>query len=275
MSNRERHRKLRGNILISAATVMFGCAAVASSILLLKSTPAAKPAPGAAVKTVSSSQASSSSAGLHQASSQDASQSSIQGSQSPAPAKSLVSLDNALFIGDAFVDGLRIYGGIDGLETICDNNMSAYSALNRKYTIGGKSRKVADAAAEKNPGAIYILLGTNDIAQGYSAARYAEFYGEFIDDLKSRCPNAKIYVQSVFPVTAAYDGKRLALNNEAVEKFNAALSKLCESKGVAYLDVASALKGSDGCLPKDASADGVHLKKAYYKKWVSYLESNG
>lgn len=186
-----------------------------------------------------------------------------------------MSLESALFLGDSFIDGLRIYGGVEDLQTICDNNMSAYSAVNRKYKIGTKSRKVADAAAEKDPSAIYIMLGSNDISQGYSASKFKNNYGKLIESLKKECPNAKIYVQSILPVTSAYDKKQRALNNETIEKFNSELSQLCSEYGVTYLDVASALKDADGCLPSEASSDGLHLKKAYYKKWVSYLESNG
>lgn len=268
--NQGKHRKLKGNILISAVTVVLGCAVIASSILLLKMTPAAKPVLNAAAHRTSS-------AVSCEVASETSSQGDLQTSSKTiaTSSASLVSLDSALFIGDAFTDGLKIYGGIDSLNTICENSMSAYSAYSRKYAIDGKSQKVTDVAAVKNPDAIYILLGSNDISQGYSVTKFTKYYGKLIESLKSGCPNAKIYVQSILPVTASYDKKQRALNNEKIEKFNIALSTLCSQEDAVYVDVASALKDADGCLPSDASGDGIHLKKAYYAKWVSFLESNG
>ena len=52
------------------------------------------------------------------------------------------------------------------------------------------------------------------------------------------------------------------------------LSELAKEKQVEYLDVASALRGPDGALPADASADGVHLKTPYLQKWCDYLIAN-
>ena len=50
---------------------------------------------------------------------------------------------------------------------------------------------------------------------------------------------------------------------------------MAEEKEVFYLDVNSALKGSDGALPTEASpADGMHFNATYYQKWFDYLKTH-
>jgi lysophospholipase L1-like esterase len=270
---KDKHRGLKGNVMLSVMTVLLGCAVIASAVLLFKKSPAAKPAL-AGVSHQSSSVASQPSDKPQIVSSQvSSSSSSSSSSPQSSPTASPRSLDNALFIGDSFTDGLTIYAGIDKKDVICDNSMSAYSAVNRSYTISGKKQKAADAAKAVSPDSIFILVGSNDIAQGYSATKFTDNYGELIDDLQSGCPNAKIYVQSIFPVTSAYENKNKSLTNEKIDDFNTALQSMCGEKGVQFVNVAASLKGADGVLPSDSSSDGMHIKKASYIKWLDYLKS--
>lgn len=257
--NSEKHEKLKGNTLLCIFSVILGCAVIAGTAALFKMTPAAAVSAGPAVKTSSIAPA------------KPKAKKAAKKAASSAPA--VIDLGSTLFIGDTFTDGLSLYGGVAKDNIISESNLYAYAAANREYEINGKKQEIADAAAEKSPASICILLGTNDLSRGYTAPKFVRYYGLFIDALKKSCPSAKIYVQSVLPVTADYKSTKTGITNEKIGKYNDALKKMCTDKGVTYLNIASAVAGSDGVLPSDASSDGLHITKAYYEKWVSFLKT--
>ena len=49
---------------------------------------------------------------------------------------------------------------------------------------------------------------------------------------------------------------------------------MAEENGCAYVDVAEALTGEDGCLPEELSFDGVHLNRAGCRLWLDYLRTH-
>ena len=49
---------------------------------------------------------------------------------------------------------------------------------------------------------------------------------------------------------------------------------MAEENGCAYVDVAEALTGEDGCLPEELSFDGVHLNRAGCRLWLNYLRTH-
>lgn len=283
-----KHRGMKGNVLLVITAVVLCGAVIIAAILLYRKIPAQTA--GVAVSGQSSSgqpqsQAPSSSQPAPSSSnpasvssappaSSSAPQTSSATGSSSAPVK-LASFNadtfkDALFIGDSFAEGVGIYYGVSVKNIIGKTSMTSYSALKRGYTIGGKTQTVTAAAAASGAHAVYIEIGSNDVTMGRSPEKFAGYYGELIDGLKSGCKGAKIYVQSVFPVSAAYEAKT-SVSNAKIDAYNTALSALCAQKGVTYLDAASALKGVDGALQSNLTTDGLHMKKSGYNLWLSYL----
>jgi cytoskeletal protein RodZ len=274
---RGRPRGIKGNLALTVVTVVFACGVIVSAVLLFKRFPAAVTAGTSSSKTDSSSVSASSqitSSSQSTASSQDTTSSQYSSSEPVNPDY----FKDAVFVGDSLTEGLSLYGEMDKATVIGETGMSAYTSVAHKFSINGKSQSVADATAAMNPGEIYILLGSNDVAEGYSASKFTQYYGELISALQNKCPDAKIYVQSVFPVTSKYEAKKqlygIYVTNDKIDQYNTALKTMCAGDGAIYLDVASVLKGPDGKLPLVASDDGMHLRKAYYNKWFVYLGSN-
>ena len=52
------------------------------------------------------------------------------------------------------------------------------------------------------------------------------------------------------------------------------LMKIHKVEDVYYLDVASAIKDENGCLPEDSNGDGMHFGTTYYNKWFDYLKTH-
>lgn len=264
MNSYNRHSALKGNKLLALATLVLAVAVVLVVIFLYHKSPAAVPVS----KTVTDEHKSSS---VTVASSMQ----STLAISSQAASSDVKTLSGNLFIGDSFTQSLISYEKPDKTEVISNDELTAYSAINHTYTFGSGKQNIADAAAAKSPEKIFILLGSNDIANGYSSSKFAGYYGQFVSNLKSKIPGVKIYVQSIFPVTEKYESKKhsgTSVTNKKIDDFNAALQAMCKSGGATYLDVSSVVKGTDGKLPSSASTDGIHFTKSYYQKWFDYLK---
>ena len=103
---------------------------------------------------------------------------------------------------------------------------------------------------------------------------FVKKYSALIDCILAANPDAKIYVQSIIPMTAEKSAQSNWLCNENVNVFNKLIWQMASDKGVYYLHVASGLAGADGALPEDSSSDGVHLNKTACGKWLQYLKNH-
>lgn len=118
------------------------------------------------------------------------------------------------------------------------------------------------------------MFGLNELGWDYPSV-FKEDYGKVIDAVRQRQPNAKIYIQSLLPVSAAASQKNTNnVNNPRIREYNALLKELAQEKKVVYLDVASALQDAQGNLPDEASADGIHPNIAYCHRWVDYIRDS-
>ena len=99
--------------------------------------------------------------------------------------------------------------------------------------------------------------------------------GEYRKNLRQANSDVKIYVQSLFPVSKERSDKNLyGVTNERIVDYNNMLKKLCDEKGVKYIDVYSAMVTEDGVLEDGASPDGVHPNMQYCETWVQYLRDH-
>jgi len=184
-------------------------------------------------------------------------------------------LIDAVFIGDSLTSGIKEYSITKNAGVFSTNGMSTAQVMNTKVTLNSVNMPLTDALATIKPAKVYILLGSNDVVW-MKQAPYITNYGNLIDAVIKSLPNATIYIQSIFPVTAAYEKENIKdnLNNEKINIYNQALLNLCSNKNVKYLDVASVLKGSDGKLPDSAGSDGFNIKRSTYVTWFNFLVSH-
>lgn len=281
----------KGNILLTFFSVFIGIAVTATAIYLWNRTDGAIPQVKDFINTVakpvnfsfnispdntssnnSSSKVSSSS--KEQTSSAESSSAASPSSSAVKTASAAKDLENALFIGDSYTDGLTLYCGIPKTRTFCSNNMTTGSILKKKYSFREKTVSVTDAALDLSPKGIFIMLGANDVSQGFSADTFKENYSELVGKLKGTCPNANIYIQSVIPVSENYSAKnKSGLNNIRIKNYNEALKTLSSEKGCEFLDIGGALSNGTGILPSKSTGDGYHLKSLAYSDWLTFLQN--
>lgn len=178
-----------------------------------------------------------------------------------------------LFIGDSIFTGLYLYGFLDQANVAAAVGYTPYKAMHSAF---GKnySGSATDYATERAPKRIFIMLGSNTMAAGTNFDMMVTQYETMLNSLEQNCPNSKIYVISIPPVTSDSSAAASAnINNSDITSVNSKLKKMAGSVGVEYFDFNNMLSDDNGYFMKDyAELDGLHFKGATYKVLLSALE---
>lgn len=178
--------------------------------------------------------------------------------------------ENCAFIGNSRTLDLKDYGLVKNVYAAVGVNVE--SVYTKKAP--GKSVPIMSEIGERHYEKYYLQFGENEC--GWPNTDYfIQKYGKIIDDIKAKDPKAKIYVQSILPISATASAKAADdCTNERIDALNVKLKQMAKDKNVYYVNVASAFKNEHGCLPEDAAADGIHFNIKYCKLWLSYLAKN-
>lgn len=192
--------------------------------------------------------------------------------------------DDAVFFGDSITAGINVYELMSNAQVIAATGINPSSVLTKAViTVPGSEDRITmmDALRASRPVKIYIQLGANWVGErsGIDESTFIEHYRALIEQIKEDHPESIIYIQSMFPVSRAYDtnenGKNTyGLTNELIRTFNKGLEEMAEEEGVWYLNLYDELCNEDGYLPDDKTSDGMHLVPQYYEKWFEYLKTH-
>ncbi|MCM1024747.1 MAG: GDSL-type esterase/lipase family protein [Prevotella sp.] len=163
--------------------------------------------------------------------------------------------EKALFIGDSLSVGLINY------EFLPPENVFAKAGITPSLASATviDDISVFDKARSVDPEYICIMLGTNGIAY-VEGQQMSEELGDFIDMIAKTCPNAKIAIASVPPITQKHEAEKPE-QLEAIIAYNGFVKQLAEEKSVAFADVFSLLEDETSYLgSRYAEHDGLHLK---------------
>ena len=179
----------------------------------------------------------------------------------------------AVFLGDSRTEGLSLYGGLEEATFFTQKGMTVDSIFTKPAIATSAGKLTVMQALEQQPfEQVFIMLGVNELGYVYSDI-FISRYEKIIDGIREINPQAKIYIQAILPVTKAKSQKGAVFNNRRVQEYNALLLEMSERKRVTYLETDRAVADAEGCLPAEASSDGVHLTAEYYKKWGDYLRN--
>lgn len=160
-----------------------------------------------------------------------------------------------LFIGDSLSVGFINYEFLPPENVFAKAGITPVLAAETRID----NKSVFDKARSIDPEYICIMLGTNGIAYVEGQQMSAEL-GDFIDMIAKTCPNAKIAIASVPPVTQKHEAEKPE-QLEAIIAYNEFVKQAAEDKSVAFADVCSLLEDETGYLgPRYAEHDGLHLK---------------
>ena len=194
--------------------------------------------------------------------------------------------DSAVFIGDSVTYGFQSYCVAKRLETpgffgsasfLAAASYSISTALfntpNADYLrFRGYGVSITQGIQMTEAKWVYLLLGVNDMAGNYHESN-VEKYGALIDLISEFCPDVKIVVQSLTPVTRDFCKLRV-VNITEWNAFNDDLAAMCAEKGVYFVDIATSLMDEEGYLPSELSSDQMfHLSPAAMDLWALSLRN--
>ena len=187
--------------------------------------------------------------------------------------------DNALFVGDSIMEGIRQYvaaqrqnrsmlGSAQFLTTIVGigvMDLVGDRDWGRSYSYKGAEKPLEDIVAEIAPRRVFLLLGLNDLSfYDPVAENIASQYSRLLSSLREACPETEFIIITNPPKVDSewlpdYTENR-NLNNELIEEFVAVLKQMCLEQRIPYVDAHEMLKDENGALPSGFSRDGfAHL----------------
>jgi len=129
---------------------------------------------------------------------------------------------------------------------------------------------------DRKPSKLFILLGINDIGKDIPDAVIADNYLKIVNEVHSKCPETKIYVESILPLNPMiknfpqhYDKEEHVLAVNKLLKANAAAGNYT------FVDIFHLFVDPDGRLKSDLTYEGLHVKPPAYDIWVAYLKKQG
>ncbi len=181
---------------------------------------------------------------------------------------------DAAFMGNSLMDGFRLFSGLTTCDYYAATSMTVIGADTKECIKlnNGNPGTLVDGLIQKPYGKIYILLGINEI--GSNIDTFIDQYGKMLDKIIAAQPNCNVYIMGLTPVSAVKSASSDIFNMTRINQYNTALRQLAAEKGCYYLDLVSALAGSDGFLPSSVTSDGVHFAAPEYKVWLNYIRTH-
>ena len=190
--------------------------------------------------------------------------------------------DDALFIGDSRTVGFQISTTLNATYYAkVSLNISQFSKtddFSRFITVNYNGQAITcniyEALEYENSfGKVYICEGLSEL--GWDMNTFFSYYRNTLDYIRGKLPNAKIYIQTLVPVTAEYSLKELyGVTNERIWLYNQKLSELAEEYGIYLVNPAELFLTENNTLPPECSFDGMHLNGPQYREWLGYLKTH-
>lgn len=193
---------------------------------------------------------------------------------------------DAVFVGDSITIGWKNYNNtmlqsnpdfFGQTRFLCEGSYGAGHALepvsesSLHPIYGGSQQLVEDSIAQIGANKVFICFGLNDIVL-HGVDGTAANFETLISRIREKRPEADVYIISAMYMFKGSEQK--TLNNENLRKLNAALRELCDQLGIEFIDIASHLISSDGCLKPEYCSDSyVHQTAAAYEIWAKVLRS--
>lgn len=176
---------------------------------------------------------------------------------------------DAVFVGSTVLAGLSDYGYVESDNMLLSDSINLGNFNTVVLSANGTESIISDTAAIKKAGKLYIMVGIDDLDSMSGAEPFSELEA-FIDSIKEKNWDTKIYLMSLLPVTSGNES-RIALNSD-VDMYNSLLLEFANKMNVYYLDVNTGFKGNDGKLPSSSTEiNGIKLKKSGYEQLSEYI----
>jgi lysophospholipase L1-like esterase len=129
---------------------------------------------------------------------------------------------------------------------------------------------------DRHPSKLFILLGINDIGKDIPDAVIADNYLKIVNEVHSKCPETKIYVQSILPLNSTIQNFPQHYDKEEhVLAVNKLLKTYATAGKYTFVDIFHLFVDENQRLKSEYTYEGLHLKPPAYDVWVAYLKQQG
>ncbi len=112
-----------------------------------------------------------------------------------------------------------------------------------------------------NPQVVFLTFGANDIlATNGDEKAYIEQYKALIEEIQTKLPETKIFINSIFPVQKWRVEEEPLF--EHIDAYNQALREMCDKLQIAYVD------NTELVSERYYESDGMHFKSDFYPIWA-------
>lgn len=190
--------------------------------------------------------------------------------------------DDAAFLGDSVTMALRNYNvstkALGKATFLCIGSYAVRHAIDIvggnnvvSITYQGKAMRPEDALAACGAKKVFIMLGMNDIGL-LGVDKTIQNWGILVQNIRSKCPDIEIYIQSGTPIYIG--GEKRSLNNKNMDAYNVKLKAFAEENGCYFVDVAMYMKDANGGLAAEYCSDNyVHFTNAGSSCWAKVLRA--
>ena len=182
--------------------------------------------------------------------------------------KEIKQTENIVFLGDSITDFYPI-------DNIFDNLPIVKSGVSG-YTTHDILERMDSMVYQYNPTRIFLLIGTNDLIFDDldDKEKIVNNIKIIIENIKDNRKNAKIYLDSIYPVNKSLDKKMVnRRDNETISSINNELKKYCDDNHVVFIDMYKKLQDEEGNFDKKYTDDGLHPNALGYAR-ISQIRLN-
>jgi lysophospholipase L1-like esterase len=127
----------------------------------------------------------------------------------------------------------------------------------------------------RKPSKLFIMIGINDISKDFPDAVIVDNYKKIIQELKSKLPETKIFLQSLLPVNPSYPRFPQHYDKaDHVISVNKHLQQLAIDENIVFINLYPLFLDAQGRMDVRYTFDGLHLNQEGYKVWSSFLKEN-
>lgn len=178
--------------------------------------------------------------------------------------------DNCAFVGNSLFEALHAYGVVTHGSFFTTVGLNINTVYTEPSTHG--SIPVIDELNTGSYAAVILMFGQNEL--GWPNLNvFVQKYANLIRDVKSRQPNARVFITAMPPVTKALsDSSTDGTTNANINYLNALLSELAAQFGYCrFITVPDEMYDANDALPPQASGDGIHLNMTFSRIWAEHI----
>jgi len=171
--------------------------------------------------------------------------------------------DEIIFLGNSITEGCK-------WNELFDDNRIKNRGISADVAEGVFLR--LDEVIESKPLKIFLMIGINDLAFGYSTDEILQYYSKITNKIKNDSPKTKTFIQSVLPINESF-GKFSEYDtlSNVIIKLNLKLKKLAQDQNLDFINLHDSFLLNNQLNPTYTN-DGLHLTGKGYLLWKRLIK---